>query len=109
MRSATNPRRNNDSFVTMLVAVAVASLATINGAPTAKPTIPDMMQSHHKPPAALALARGDSSVFDCVMFCTNAVVAGWAGPGLIVAGILAPQIKSQKMIGNSPSSRIIAI
>src|SRR6266850_682572 len=67
MRSATNPRRNNDSFARMLVAVAVASLATMSGAPKRNPTMPDMMQSHHKAPAALALNCGDSSVFDCIM------------------------------------------
>src|SRR5438093_12770919 len=61
MRSATNPRRNNDSFARMLAAVAAASLATISGAPATKPTMPATMQSHHKPPAALALERGDIS------------------------------------------------
>src|SRR5205809_1483372 len=61
MRSATNPRRKNDSFARMFVAVAVASLVTISGAPATKPTMPATMQSHHKPPAALAWARGDTS------------------------------------------------
>src|SRR5437868_4984102 len=67
MRSAANPRRNADSFARMLAAVAAASLATISGAPATKPTTLDMMQSHQKPPAALALARGDSSVMRCVI------------------------------------------
>src|SRR6266536_6570969 len=59
MRSAENPRRNNDSFARMLAAVAAASLVTISGAPATKPTMPARMQSHHNPPAALAWARGD--------------------------------------------------
>src|SRR6266487_1701958 len=61
MRSAENPRRNNDSLARMLPAVAAASLVTISGAPATKPTMPATMQSHHKPPAALAWARGDTS------------------------------------------------
>src|SRR5882724_1513349 len=59
MRSAANPRRNNDSFARMLAAVAAALLATISGAPATKPTTPDTMQSHHRPPAILAWKRGD--------------------------------------------------
>src|SRR5213592_797243 len=61
MRSAANPRRNDDSLARMLAAVAAASLATISGAPATKPTMPATMQSHHKPPAVLAWARGDTS------------------------------------------------
>src|SRR5438034_10808607 len=61
MRSAANPRRNNDSFARMLAAVAAASLATISGPPATKPTTPDTMQSHHRPPAILAWKHGDTS------------------------------------------------
>src|SRR6266513_3997893 len=71
MRSAVNPSRNNDSFAKMLAAVAGASLATINGAPTTKPTMPDMMQSHHKPPAALALNCGDDSIVRLVFIYSS--------------------------------------
>src|SRR5207248_3877697 len=45
----------------MLAAVAAASLATISGPPEPKPMIPATIQSHHKPPAALACERGDAS------------------------------------------------
>src|SRR5437762_10211652 len=61
MRSAANPRRKNDSFARMLAAVAAASFVTISGAPATKPTTPDTMQSHHRPPAILAWKRGDIS------------------------------------------------
>ena len=61
MRSAANPRRNNDSFARMFLAVAAASLATISGDPAMKPPMPATMQSNHKPPATLAIKSGDAS------------------------------------------------
>src|SRR4029450_48741 len=67
IRPAANPRRNNDSFARMLAAVAVASLATMSGAPATQPPMPATMQSHPKPPAALALESGDSSKIGLVI------------------------------------------
>src|SRR5213593_2212274 len=61
MRSAANPRRNNDSLARMLAAVAAASLATINGDAARKLPTLVTMQSSHKPPAILAWKRGDDS------------------------------------------------
>src|SRR5437870_3063785 len=44
----------------MLVAVATASLRTISVAPARKANVPVAMTINHKPPAILALKRGDA-------------------------------------------------
>src|SRR6266576_5495137 len=62
MRSKENPRRYNDSFASMLAAVAAASFATISGPATMKLARPATMQSNQQAPAILACSTGDSSL-----------------------------------------------
>src|SRR6266403_949037 len=117
MRSAANPRRNNDSFARMLAAVAAASLATISGAPATKPTMPATMQSHHKPPAALALERGDDSIIGSVIRLVLMVYISLGTCGLCVGvmefalgiGTFASLIRSQRIMANSPNKTGCAI
>src|SRR5712692_1600899 len=64
MRSAAKPKRNRDSDARML---AAASPRTIIGDRMRKAVMPATMTINHKPPAILALRRGEPSAIRSVI------------------------------------------
>src|SRR5437016_9009630 len=91
MRSAAKPKRNNDSFARMFVAVAAASFATISGPPAMKPRMLVTMQSNQKPPAILALSSGDSSL-ECSVISDLVIVRTSARGSALIETLLTCQL-----------------
>ena len=106
MRSATKPRRNEASDARMLAAVAAGSpRTTLRKTYTEKPAGAPLIR--YSAAASLALTRGDeAAVRPGTVGGAQAVEPARAGTANVCS--FAPQIKSQKMIGSSPISKIIA-